>query len=357
MPADEALDLLMPAEWAPHEATWIAWPHNRSDWPGKMAVIPWVYGEIVRYLTRDEQVRILVPSATQAARARKVLLRAGADLGRVQLLTWATNRGWTRDYGPIFSVDRSSGKRRIVDFKFNAWARYPRWQKDNGIPARAAKYVSTDRTVAEYNGRQVVLEGGAIDVNGCGTLLTTEECLLDAKKQVRNPGFSAEDYEQVFRQYFGVHQTIWLGKGIVGDDTHGHVDDICRFVNETTVVLVQERDPQDANYRALAENRERLQGVKIKKSPRARPTSLTVIELPMPAPLYHDGVRLPASYANFYISNAAILVPTFNDPQDRVALGILADVFTDRPVIGIHAVDLVLGLGTLHCLTQQEPAG
>lgn len=347
----------MPAEWTPHEATWIAWPHNRSDWPGKMAVIPWVYGEIARHLTRGEQVRLLVPSAQQAARARKLLVRAGADMGRVQVLVWPTNRGWTRDYGPIFTVNDSSRERSIIDFKFNAWARYPGWQKDNGIPARAAQHIGVDRTIAKYNGQQVVLEGGAIDVNGCGTLLTTEECLLDPKNQVRNPGFTAEDYEQVFRQYLGVQQTIWLGSGIVGDDTHGHVDDICRFVNETKVVLAREHDPHDANYRALAENRERLQGVKVKKSPRGKASSLEVVELPMPAPLHYDGIRLPASYANFYISNVAVLVPTFNDPQDRVALGILGEFFKDRPVIGIHAVDLVLGLGTLHCLTQQEPAG
>lgn len=357
MPANKTLDLKMPPEWAPHAATWIAWPHNRSDWPGKMTVIPWVYGEIARHLTHGEDVRLLVPTAKQAARARTVLLRAGADLGRVQLLTWPTNRGWTRDYGPLFTSHRTSGKRHIVDFRFNAWARYPHWQKDNGIPARAAKYVGVDRTVAEYNGRQVVLEGGAIDINGCGTLLTTAECLLDPKRQVRNPGFTASDYEQIFQRYLGVHQTIWLGDGIAGDDTHGHVDDLCRFVNETTVVLARERNPHDVNYRALEDNRERLQGVKIKTSPRSKPTSLDVVELPMPAPLHHNGIRLPASYANFYISNAAVLVPTFNDVQDRIALGILAELFRDRPVIGIHAVDLVLGLGTLHCLTQQEPAG
>ena len=197
---------------------------------------------------------------------------------------------------------------------------------------------------------KIVLEGGSIDVNGRGTLLTTEECLLDPKVQTRNPGLSRYEIENVFRETLGITNTLWLGKGIAGDDTHGHVDDLCRFVNPGTVVLCHEENPQDVNYKPLAENRERLQGMHLENG-----RAVEVIDLPMPAPLFFAGVRLPASYANFYIANAAVLVPTFNDPKDRIALGILAEVFPDRPVIGIHAVDLVWGLGTLHCLTQQEP--
>ena len=330
----------MPAEWEGHAATWLAWPHNASDWPRKFPPIPWVYGEIVRHLAAGEIVRILVSSGVQQAQASRILKKVGVDLGRLDFLLFPTNRGWTRDFGPIFV--RTTGAKpllAIARFHFNAWAKYKDWKKDDRIPELAAKRFKLPLIHAK-----LVLEGGSIDVNGRGTLLTTEECLLDTKVQVRNPGFSRQDIEAVFRHTLGVTKTLWLGKGIAGDDTHGHVDDICRFVNPATIVLCREDNPKDANYTPLAQNRERLQG-----------TGIEVIDLPMPAPLYFDGMRLPASYANFYIGNAAVLVPTFNDPKDRIALGILGECFSDRPVIGIHAVDLVWGLGTVHCLTQQEP--
>ena len=343
-------DYRMPAEWEPHTATWIGWPHNQSDWPGKMSVIPWVYGEMARRIAEGETLRILVNSQKHEQRARRVLERAHARMEDIVFHRWPTNRGWTRDFGPI--CVRHKKEVAIVDFTFNAWARYPHWKKDNAIPARAAKALSLKRIPALHEGNQVVLEGGAIDVNGKGTLLTTEECFLDPNVQVRNPGFTRNDYEQVFRKTLGIRHTVWLGKGIAGDDTHGHVDDVCRFVNATTVVLVREDHPKDDNHWPLAENRERLEEARLANGER-----LQVVDLPMPAPLYQSGRRLPASYANFYICNAAVLVPTFNDPNDRIALGILSELFTDRPVIGIHAVDLVWGLGTLHCLTQQEPAG
>ena len=329
----------MPAEWEPHAATWIGWPHNASDWPGKFPPIPWIYGEIVKALAPGETVRILVNSAIQQAQAGRILKKVGVDLAHVDFLRFPTNRGWTRDFGPIF-VRGPNGALAIARFHFNAWAKYKDWKKDDKIPERAAKRLKLP--LIETN---IVLEGGSIDVNGRGTLLTTEECLLDRKVQPRNPGLSRVEIESVFRTTLGVTNTLWLGKGIAGDDTHGHVDDLCRFVKPGTVVLCREDNPRDVNYRPLAENRERLQG-----------RAIEIIDLPMPAPLYFDGVRLPASYANFYIANAAVLVPTFNDPQDRVALGILAELFPDRPVVGIHAVDLVWGLGTIHCLTQQEPA-
>jgi agmatine deiminase len=239
----------------------------------------------------------------------------------------------------------------MVHFHFNAWARYVDWQHDRVIPKRAAQKYQHPLFNAQAQGRDFVLEGGGIDVNGRGTLLTTEECLLDQTTQVRNPGLEKTAVEETLRQFLGVTNVLWLGHGIVGDDTHGHVDDICRFVNPTTVVLVQEKDPQDINYRPLAENRERLQGLRLENG-----SKIQVVPLPMPAPLFFNGQRLPASYANFYIANAAVIVPTFNDPNDRIALGVLADLFKDRPVVGIHAVDLVLGYGTLHCLTQQEPS-
>jgi agmatine deiminase len=334
----------MPAEWEPHAATWIGWPHNVTDWPGKFPPIPWVYGEIVRTLAPGEVVRILVTSAIQQAQASRILNKVGVDLARVDFLRFPTNRGWTRDFGPIF-VRSSAGDLTIAGFHFNAWAKYKDWKKDAKIPQRAAR-----RLKLPLIDGKIVLEGGSIDVNGRGTLITTEECLLDPEVQTRNPGVSRLELETVFRDTLGITNTLWLGKGIAGDDTHGHVDDLCRFVKPGTVVLCREDDPKDVNYRPLAENRERLQGMHLERG-----ASIEVIDLPMPAALYFDGVRLPASYANFYISNAAVLVPTFNDPKDRVALGILTELFRDRSVVGIHAVDLVWGLGTIHCLTQQEP--
>ena len=342
----------MPAEWEPHEATWLGWPHNANDWPGKLATIHWVYGEIVRKLADGERVRVLVQSRTHEDRARRALTRAGADLSAVEFFRIATDRGWTRDFGPMFVTrDRPVPEVAIARFRFTAWARYPDWKKDDRVPVKLASRLAYRSFPVMHNGRNVVLEGGSIDVNGTGTALTTEECLLDRAIQVRNPGFLAADYESVFRESLGVTNVIWLNKGIAGDDTHGHVDDVCRFVNPTTVVLCQERNRNDANYRMLAENRERLENAALEDG-----TKIEVVPLPMPAPLYFDGRRLPASYANFYIANTAVLVPTFNDPNDRIALGILSELFRNRPVVGIHAVDLAWGFGTLHCLTQQQPA-
>lgn len=342
----------LPAEWDPHEATWLAWPHNWSDWPGKFAPIPWVFGEIVRKITQGEKVRLLVRDSSHAVQAGRVLRRVGVDLSLVEMLRIPTDRGWTRDCGPIFlRKDNRPTETAIVRFHFNAWARYPNWRKDITVPECVARELGCRLFRANYKGRDFVLEGGAIDINGCGTLLTTEECLLDQATQVRNPGVSRNEVETALRSFLGVTNILWLGTGIAGDDTHGHVDDLCRFVGPRTVVMAQEDDPRDANYRALEENRERLQGMRVEDG-----SKIEVAHLPMPAPLYFDGQRLPASYANFYISNSAVLVPTFNDPNDRVALGVLAELFPARPVVGIHAVDLVWGLGTLHCLTREQPS-
>lgn len=339
----------MPAEWEEHEATWIGWPHNKSDWPGKFSIIPWVFGEIVRKLSAGEIVRIIVNAKEHEASACRLLKRVHADMSQVEFFRFPTNRGWTRDFGPMFV--RNEAEVAVTNFKFNAWAKYPDWKKDQHIHTRAAKALGIRLFHPSHNGKPVVLEGGAIDVNGRGTLLTTEECLLDQTTQVRNPGMSRQEMENVLAENLGATNVIWLGKGIAGDDTHGHVDDLCRFVNPTTVVLCSEDNPTDANYTALHENRERLECARLEDG-----SKVEVVSLPMPSALYLDDVRLPASYANFYISNAGVLVPTFNDPGDRVALGILSELFTDRPVIGIHAVDLVWGFGTLHCLTQQQPA-
>jgi len=342
----------MPAEWQRHEATWLVWPHRNSDWPKKLAPIPWVYAEIVRKLADGEVVRILVASAGHEAQARRILERAGVDSSRIEFLRFPTDRGWTRDTGPIF-LRRQKPKPEvaIVRFHFNGWARYPDWKKDDRVAERAARALGIPLFPVTRKGRPFVLEGGSIDVNGRGTLLTTEECLLDPEVQVRNPGLSRGDVEEVLRGALGVTNVLWLGRGIAGDDTHGHVDDLCRFVGPRTVVLCHESRTDDANYRTLEENRERLEGMRLEDG-----SKIEVVALPMPQPLIFDGMRLPASYANFYVANAGVLVPTFNDPADREALGILAELITDRPVVGIHAVDLVWGLGTLHCLTQQQPA-
>ena len=338
----------LPSEWSPHEATWIGWPYNKSDWPGKFSPIPYVYAEIVKYISRGEKVRIFVQSKDHRLKAQKVLKDCDVSLSNVEFYIKKTDRGWLRDSGPMFVKD---GKETVaVDFKFNAWAKYDDYKLDDKIPSFISQKLNLKRIVAEHNGKQVVLEGGAIDTNGKGTLITTKECLLDEKVQTRNPGFTKQDYFEVFKKYFGVSNVIWLGKGIVGDDTHGHVDDLCRFVSDDTAVLVSEENSSDENYYLLKENNERLQNIFLPNG-----TKLNVVPLPMPSPQIFKGQRLPASYANLYISNYAVLVPTFNDPNDRIALGILSELFPDRKVIGIHSVDLVWGLGTLHCLTKEQP--
>ena len=339
----------LPAEWEPHEATWLGWPHNPTDWPGRFMPIPWVYAEIVRKLSRFEQVRILVNDAAHEAKARGVLRRANVCPDRVAFYQIPTNRGWTRDFMPAF-VQRDK-RVEAVKFRFTGWAKYEDHALDDAVFGQLKTQLGLDCRHAALRDLPVALEGGGIDANGQGTLLTTEECYLDPDVQVRNPGFSISDYERVFCEELGIAQTIWLGRGIAGDDTHGHVDDLCRFVNPSTVVLCREDNPQDDNYAPLAENFERLQNVRL-----ANGAALNVIALPMPAPVVFEGLRLPASYANFYIANGTVIVPTFNDPADRVALGILSECFPDRDVVGIHALDLVWGLGTLHCLTHEQPA-
>jgi len=339
MKTPRALGFRMPAEWEPHEATWVAWPHNRDDWPGRFAPIPWVYGEIVRKLARVERVRILVEDADHEQSARRILRKVGADLDAVEFLRVGTDRVWTRDYGPIF-VHSATGEVAITNWRFNGWAKYDNWKKDDAVAAQLARLLK----MRQWQPR-LVLEGGSIDVNGRGLLLTTEECLL-SPVQARNPGLSRAGIERALLDYLGARKVIWLRNGIAGDDTHGHIDDLARYVAHDTVVIVSEEDRSDANYDPLRENLRLLRG-----------QPLRVVKLPMPRPVIFAGHRLPASYANFYIANKLVLVPTFNDPADRVALATLARLFPDREVAGIHATELVWGLGTLHCLTQQQPAG
>jgi agmatine deiminase len=345
----------MPAEWEPHEATWLAWPHNPEDWPGKFQPIPWVYAEIVRHLARVENVHILVEDGTAEKRARRILQRAQANPARVHFHLWPTDRVWTRDSGPIFVWSNQPGKDSvaITNWKFNAWAKYADWHKDNEIPRLAAELLSLPQwtpTIETPAGPQrIVLEGGSIDVNGAGTLITTEECLLSEVQQ-RNPGLTRRQLEQIFHDYLGVDQVLWMNKGIAGDDTHGHVDDITRFVGLNTIVTVVEPNRDDDNHLPLSENLDRLRSARNSEG-----NSFEVVELPMPPPIVFDGQRLPASYANFYIANGLVLVPTFNCSADRRALNILAEVFPSREVVGIYCGDLIWGLGALHCMTQQQP--
>jgi agmatine deiminase len=334
----------MPAEWEPHESTWLAWPQNRDDWPGKFGQIPWVYVEIIRLLTQSEPVNLVVGSGKVRRRATDRLERAGVGLDRVRFFQFPTDRGWLRDSGPNFVIQ--GGRVIINDWRFNAWAKYENYQQDDRLPRRISRRLGLERIKVD-----AVLEGGAIDVNGLGTMLTTEECLLSDDVQVRNPGLDRADLERFFAEHLGIRHVIWLGRGIVGDDTHGHVDDIARFVDAGTIVTMIENDPSDANFEPLQDNLRRLQSAHDQDG-----RSLRIVPLPMPRPLFFEGTRLPASYANFYIANGQVLVPTFNDPADRVALATLAFVFPDREVIGIHAVDLVWGFGTLHCLTHEQPA-
>ncbi len=328
----------MPAEWEPHEATWIAWPHNRQDWPGRFTPIPWVYGEIVRKLSAVERVRILVEGPALEAQARNVLRKVGARMEAVEFLTCPTNRGWVRDYGPLFVKNRR-GQTGLTAWRFNAWAKYDDWNHDAAVPAFLAAKLGPP---AWQTG--MVLEGGSIDVNGAGLLMTTEECLL-SPVQARNPGMSRAAIEKKLRAFLGAGRVLWLRKGIAGDDTHGHVDDLARFVGPETVLLATERDRSDLNYEPLREN-----------AALVREAGLRVVPLPMPQPLWFSGRRLPASYANFYVANQTVLVPTFNDPADRQALGVLARVFPGRTVTGIDCTALIWGLGALHCMTQQQPA-
>jgi agmatine deiminase len=347
-----ALGYRMPAEWEPHEATWIAWPHNPSDWPGRFQPIAWVYADIVRHLSRVERVHIIVNDAAARTKAKKLLGQANVPLDNVEFHLWPTNRVWTRDSGAIF-VRNKKGEIAATDWRFNAWAKYPDWKLDDQVAAKMARTagVPSWQPSIEIGGKhiRVVLEGGSIDVNGRGTMLTTEECLLSEVQQ-RNPGLSRADIETVFAKYLGVSKVIWLNKGIAGDDTHGHVDDLARFVAPDTVVTVIEANRADENYEPLQENLELLRNATDQDDKR-----LKIATLQMPTQVIIKGQRVPASYANFYIANGLILVPTFNDPNDRAALNTLAELFPGRRIVGIHCGDFIWGLGAIHCMTQQQP--
>ncbi|MSO45354.1 MAG: agmatine deiminase family protein [Acidobacteria bacterium] len=343
----------MPAEWEPHRATWIAWPHFEPDWPGKLAPVPWVYGEIARVLANFEPVEILCHSETVRDSALQILHAHAVRMDRVKLHLVPTDRTWLRDSAPTGVVD-PSGAVTLLHWVFNGWAKYANFTQDAQVGRAVADLAGLPRLepCRPDTGARIVLEGGGIDSNGDGLLMVTEEWLL-SDVQVRNPGMTRRDYERVFEEWLGARRTIWLGNGSVGDDTHGHVDDIARFVAKDTIVLAVEDDPTDENHARSQDNLSRLESAG--REPGIGP--LRIVRLPYPRAVVMAGERLPASYANFYIANGAVLVPTFNDPNDRVALNVLADLLPRNQIVGIHAVDLVWGLGTVHCLTQQEPAG
>jgi agmatine deiminase len=334
--------LVMPAEWEKQEATWLAWPHHTADWPGKFPTVKWIFLEIARHVLASQKLKLLVKNKEVENQVKELCDLVHLDHSGIEFLHIPTNRGWMRDCGPIFV--KNGKQKAFLDFRFNGWAKYGNHKLDDKVPELANKKLKLERIVPMHKGKKVVLEGGAIDVNGKGLLLTTEEC-LQSNIQERNPGFTKDDYLEVFNKYLGIEEIIWLKNGIEGDDTHGHVDDITRFVSADTVITAVESNKKDHNNKHLAEN---LKILKARKD-------LNVIELPMPEAINFEGYRLPASYANFLITNKRVIVPVFNDVNDRIALNIIASAFPKHEVVGINSTDLVLGLGTIHCLTQQEP--
>jgi len=338
-----------PAEWEKQQGIVLCFPHNGNDWPGKYEAVQWAFVEFIKKVATFETVFLVVADEKLKEKVAEMLERARVNISNVSFIIHKTNRSWMRDSGPI--VVKNGSKREALNFNFNGWAKYKNYQLDKFVPSKIADFIDVPLTQVMYKEKPVIVEGGAIDVNGRGTLLTSEECLMHPSIQVRNKNFTKEDYEAVFKEYLGVTNVIWLGDGIEGDDTHGHIDDLCRFVNEDTIVTIVETDKNDANYKPLQDNLKRLQNAKLEdgKSP-------TIVALPMPKRVDFEDLRLPASYANFLILNNCVLVPTFNDSNDRVALNILSECFPDREVIGISCIDFIWGFGTLHCLSQQIPA-
>ena len=337
-----------PAEWEQQQGILLCFPHSGKDWPGKFEAIKWDFVEFVKKISIHEQVFLIVADQKQQENVAEMLKAAQVGLNKVSFIVHKTNRSWMRDSGPI--IVKNGDKWEALNFNFNGWAKYKNFQLDRHVPAKVAAALKLPLTQVLHKGKPVILEGGAIDVNGKGTLLTSEECLMHPSIQVRNPGFTKADYEAIFSKYLGITNVIWLGDGIEGDDTHGHIDDLCRFVNEDTIITVVESDPQSPNYVALQGNLKILKNSKLENGKKPK-----IVTLPMPQKLEFKNLSLPASYANFLILNKCVLVPTFNDPNDRHALNIIADCFPNREIIPINSIDLIWGFGTLHCLSQQIP--
>lgn len=340
----------IPAEWENHEATLLSFPHEGKDWPGKYSSVKWVFVDLIKKITNYEAVILLIKSHGHEVKIRNMLSKAHVDLKKVNFIIKDTNRSWMRDSGPVIVKD-GKGRREALNFSFNGWAKYSNYRKDREVPSVLAAFLGLPLVRVMHNRSHVVLEGGAIDTNGCGTMITTRECLLDPFIQVRNPGFNENDYEDLFREYLGITNVIWLEKGIEGDDTHGHVDDICRFVNRNTVIAAFETNRNDINSSILQKNLDILRDSTLENGEK-----LNIIPIPMPGRIDFENMRLPASYVNFIFVNGAVLVPVFNDKNDYRALGIMKDLFPLLDVIGISSVDLVWGLGALHCLSREIPA-
>lgn len=337
-----------PAEWEKQQGILLCFPHSGNDWPGKFEAVQWAFIEFIKKVTAFEQVVLIVADEKLKSKVSGMLATAHVELDKLSFIIQKTNRSWMRDSGPI--IVKKGDEREALDFNFNGWAKYKNYKLDRLVPSKIASFLNIPLTQVLYKGKPVILEGGAIDVNGKGTLITSEECLMHSEIQVRNPGLTKADYEAIFKEFLGIKNVIWLGDGITGDDTHGHIDDLCRFVNADTILTVVESNPEDSNYEALQDNLKRLQNAKLESG---KPPK--VITLPMPERLDFDGLRLPASYVNFLILNNSVLVPVFNDPNDRLAMNIIAECFPDRKIIPISAIDLIWGFGTLHCLSQQIP--
>ena len=333
-----------PAEWELHEATWLSWPHKEASWPGKIETVYGPYCEFIKVVAEGEKVRININDEETKAFAIAELQKVGADLNNVEFFMHPTNDAWCRDHGPAFLLNADRTRKAVIDWGYNAWGgKYPPFDLDDVIPTTIAQYYKLPLYTPD-----IVMEGGSVEFNGAGTILTTTACLLNEN---RNPHLNKFQIEQYLMEYYGAEQILWLGDGIVGDDTDGHIDDITRFVNEDTVLTVIEENEADENYHLLQENLEALKQMKLLSG-----KPLKVVTLPMPSPVIHEDTRLPASYANFYIANKAVVVPTFRDANDQRALDIIQSVFPDRKVVGIDSTDIIWGLGSFHCLSQQEPA-
>ncbi len=338
----------MPAEWEPQKSTWIAWPHNKSDWPGKFEQIPFVFGKIISELSKVQLVNVLVKDKSEKNKAIFFLRILETNIININFIICKTDRAWTRDFLPIFIKDNNN-KKFLTNWKFNAWAKYKNFKKDNKAYLKVKKFTKIHLINPKYKSKEIILEGGSIDVNGSGYLLTTKQCLL-SKVQQRNKGLSESDYYHIFNKYFGIKKVIWLNKGIHGDDTHGHIDDIARFVEKNKIFIGKENKKKDKNFKNLDENIKIIKRFKNEENKKIK-----IIYLPMPEPKYIKGIRVPASYLNFYIANKIVLVPIFNDPKDKIVLKIFKKHFKNRKIVPIDCSVLVWGFGTIHCLTQQQP--
>ena len=336
----------MPAEWEKQKSTWVAWPHNKKDWPNKFELIPDIFAQIIAKISKFQKVNILIENKNLKKKIYLILKNYLANTKNINYTICKTNRAWLRDSFPIF-VKNKLNQKVLIDWGFNSWAKYKNFNHDNKIGIKIKKFLNLDSVRPKFKNRRIILEGGSIDVNGKGVLLTTREC-LQSKIQERNIGFKKKDYEEIFKKFLGIKKVLWLNKGIVGDDTHGHIDDIARFVTSKKIFIAYEKNKNDVNYKKLRENYQIIQKLNKKKE-------FKIIKIPMPNAKYIDGVRVPASYLNFYIANRIVLVPVFSDEKDKKIIKIFKKHFKNRKIIPIDCSLLIWGFGAIHCVTQQEP--